>query len=100
MRSKIVPAQHQYADCFWHKWFAWYPKKVYLGPRFDNYNRPYQWVWLESIERKRKWSGNAESDDDPDLYQNWFMYRIKPPQGEDPRSSTEFETTGEEEKKC
>ncbi len=36
----------------WHRWFAWYPIDIQT-PYSTVDRREYQWVWLETIERKK-----------------------------------------------
>lgn len=100
MRSNPRPAQNRYWRNQWHDWFVWCPKKVYIGPfmRNENYNRPYQWVWWEYIERRRNPtiytpSGQEDPERDPTISTGKYQYRIK--MGTPAHLMTE--TTGEEE---
>lgn len=102
MRSNPRPAHNRYWRNQWHDWFVWYPKKVYLGPymRDQRYNRPYQWVWWEYIERRKNPStyqpnGQEDPERDPTVETDKYQYRIKPQVRTPAHLMTE--TTGEEE---
>jgi len=42
---KIPFKPKHYNHTKWHKWFAWFPIEI----------SPCQWLWLEHIERMRRW---------------------------------------------